>query len=242
MIVALAIGVVSGIVLSIPPGPLSAAVVKHSIGQGFRSGFLVALGGAVMDIVYVLVAAFASSALVTALFDLATGSVWPFLVFQILCIAILLVMGIRYIRQRHEPNTEERILKVEEAQERKAERLGHPSPFVVGVLIAVANLAAPTFIPSMISTISYLQANGWLSGRADDNVAYACGFGVGTVCWFSIVAKLLVRHRLRFTPGVLSTIYRFAGATFIVCACVLTYHVVMSTDWTILIPPSLNNQ
>jgi len=234
MVTSLLLGILSGFVLSIPPGPLSAAVTKHSVGHGFRAGLMIALGGAAMDIVYVLIAAFASSALVVALVNLVTGSGWPPFLFQVLCIAILLVMGVRYMRQKHHPEVEEKILKAEQAQEEKARKLGYTSPFFIGVLIAVANLAAPTFIPSMISVVSYLQANSWLSGNAGDNVTYAFGFGIGTTCWFSLVARMLVKHRSKFSPDVLSTIYRFAGGTLIFCACVLTYHVVMSTQWSML--------
>ena len=61
-----------------------------------------------------------------------------------------------------------------------------------------------------------------------------CGFGTGTTLWFSLVARMLVKHRSKFSPDVLSTIYRFAGGTLIVCACILTYHVVMSTNWAML--------
>jgi threonine/homoserine/homoserine lactone efflux protein len=234
MVSALVLGIICGFTLSIPPGPLSAAVTKHSVGHGFRAGLMIALGGAAMDVVYVLIAAFASSALVVALVNLVTGSGWPPLLFQVLCIIVLMVMGIRFMRQKHHPDAEIRILKVEQAQEEKAKRLGYSSPFFIGVLIAVANLAAPTFIPSMISVVSYLQANDWLSGRADNNVAYALGFGLGTTCWFALVARMLVKHRSKFSPDVLSTIYKFAGGTLIVCASILTYHVVVSTNWSML--------
>ncbi|MEK9136143.1 MAG: LysE family transporter [Bacteroidota bacterium] len=234
MITALLLGIVSGFILSIPPGPLSAAVTKHSVGHSFRSGFMIALGGAAMDIIYVLIAAFASSAIVIALVDLITGNGWTLLGFQVLAILVLLFMGVRYMRHKHTPAEESKILRVEEAQEQKAQKLGYPSPFFIGVLIAVANLASPTFIPSMISVIGYIQANGLLSGRAYDNVAYALGFGAGTAVWFTLVAKVLVQHRSKFSASVLSNIYKFAGGTFILCACVLTYHVVMSTDWSVL--------
>ena len=56
MIGALFLGVLSGFVLSIPPGPLSAAVTKHSVSRNFRTGMMIAMGGAAMDIVYVLIA------------------------------------------------------------------------------------------------------------------------------------------------------------------------------------------
>jgi threonine/homoserine/homoserine lactone efflux protein len=230
VIAALLAGFISGIVLSIPPGPLSAAVVKHSISHGFRSGLLVALAGALMDILYVLVAAFASSALVSALVRLVTGNGEIMLALQVVCILGLVVMGIRYMRHQHDA-AEGRILKVEEAQEAKARKMGYSSPFLVGVLIAVANLASPTFIPSMIGVISYIEARHLIELGIVNNVVYAIGFGVGTAFWFAAVSRVLSKHRRKFSPAVLTGIYRFAGGTFIVCAAVLTYHVVISTDW-----------
>lgn len=229
MISALLLGVLSGFVLSVPPGPLSAAVTKHSITHDLRAGVMIALGGAVMDIFYIIIAAFASSAIVSWLFDLVTGNGTLLLTFQLIIIVLLSVMGIRYMRHAVGSKVETRILKREQAQEDKARRLGYSSPFFIGVLIAVANLASPTFIPSMISAVSYLKAAGWLSPRAEDNVMYALGFGIGTLCWFALAAKVLVKHRRKFSPSIISTIYRVAGATFLVCACALTYHVVIST-------------
>lgn len=234
MVMALLLGVLSGIVLSIPPGPLSAAVTKHSVSESFQSGFMVALGGAVMDIIYVMIAAFASSAIVTTVINLVTANGWILLGFQIACILALIVMGIRYLRHKQDPAEESHILKVEETQEANARRLGYSSPFFVGILIAVANLASPMFIPSMISVVSYIQANGLFHRNAGDNVAYAFGFGIGTTCWFTLMVSVLVKYRSKFSMNVLANIYRFAGGTFIVCACLLTYHVVMSTDWSLL--------
>lgn len=234
MIPALLLGILSGIVLSIPPGPLSAAVTKHSVSESFRSGFMVAVGGAVMDVVYVMIAAFASSVIVTTIINLVTANGWLLLGFQVICIIALFVMGIRYMRHKQDPTEESRILKMEETQEEKARRLGYSSPFFIGILIAVANLASPMFIPSMISVVSYIQANGLLHRNAADNIAYAFGFGVGTTCWFALVIRVLATYRSKFSMNVLANIYRFAGGTFIVCACLLTYHVLMSTDWSLM--------
>jgi threonine/homoserine/homoserine lactone efflux protein len=233
MISALLLGVLSGFVLSVPPGPLSAAVTKHSIIHDMRAGVMIALGGAVMDVLYILIAAFASSAIVAWLFDFATGNGLLLLVFQSAIVVLLVVMGVRYMRHTPGPHRmEDKILKAEQVQEEKARRLGYSSPFFIGILIAVANLASPTFIPSMISVVSYIKANGWLSPGVEDNVMYAMGFGLGTLCWFALAAKILVKHRRKFSPSILSTIYKFAGATFIVCACLLTYHVAVSTHWS----------
>jgi threonine/homoserine/homoserine lactone efflux protein len=234
MIPALLLGIASGFVLSIPPGPLGAAVTKHTVSYNFRSGFMVALGGGMMDTVYVLIAAFASSAIVTALVDLLKGHALVLVAFQVACIVVLLVMGIRYIRHKQDPGEETRFLELEETQEAKAQRLGYSSPFFVGVLIAVANLASPMFIPSMISVVSYIQANGLLDHKAGDNVAYAFGFGIGTACWFALVARMVIKYRTKFSMSVLSNIYTFAGGTFLLCACVLAYNVIMSTDWSTL--------
>jgi len=234
MISALFLGALSGFVLSLPPGPLGAAVAKHCVSHSLRAGVMIALGGAVMDVVYILIAAFASSAIIVWAVGLVTGNGWLLLVFQVVITVLLLGLGIHYMRHKPDPKEEKKILRVEKQQEEKARKLGYRSPVFIGVLIAVANLASPTFIPSMISVVGYVKANGWLGSTVLDNVMYAVGFGAGTLSWFGLVARVLAKHRAKFSPSVLSGIYKFAGGTFIAGACVLTYHMLMSTNWSML--------
>jgi hypothetical protein len=115
------------------------------------------LGASAMDSLYALLAAFASSALVGALWGLVLHHAWVLLIFQGGCIAVLVVMGLRYCR----------LTTPGKAACAQPETRGHPpgdtSPYLRGVLLALTNLASPTFLPSLIFAMSLLQVRGWVA-------------------------------------------------------------------------------
>ncbi|MBI4535860.1 MAG: LysE family transporter [Ignavibacteriae bacterium] len=235
MVAAILLGIVGGFVLSIPPGPLAVAVSKQGLEGHFRPAFLIALAAAIMDVFYILIAAFASSAIIVALRDLVNSNGWFLLVFQILCVGVLLFLGIRYFRQKKPRPEEARFIRREEEQEQRARQMGHPTPFFIGLLIAVTNLATPTFIPSMIAFVGYLQANGLLSHDVGVKVLFSLGFGVGTSLWFVVFLRILIKHRAKFSTSMLDIIFKFAGATFILFAALITYNVIITTEWSTLL-------
>jgi threonine/homoserine/homoserine lactone efflux protein len=235
MLSALLLGLAGGFVLSIPPGPLSMAVAKQGLEGYFRAGFMIALGAAAMDVFYTLIAAFASSAIVVALTSLVAHNRWLQLGFQLACIIILLVLGIRYLSHKHNLAETDSLMRKELAQEEKAKKMGHSSPFFLGILIAFTNLASPTFLPSMIGFIGYLHANDLLSGGVGDNTVFSAGFGLGTSLWFFILLRVLLKNRRKLSGDFLSNVYRFAGSTFILFAALITYNVIRSTEWGALL-------
>jgi arginine exporter protein ArgO len=80
MVTALLVGLVVGFVLAIPPGPIAMACVQQGLAGQAREGLALVLGASAMDIVYALLAAFASSALVEALWGLVLHHAWVLLV------------------------------------------------------------------------------------------------------------------------------------------------------------------
>ena len=70
MILTLLIGLVVGFVMSIPPGPISIAIIRQGIeGKSYR-GSRVAIGAALIDVLYAFIAAVASSAIIGKVSDL----------------------------------------------------------------------------------------------------------------------------------------------------------------------------
>jgi threonine/homoserine/homoserine lactone efflux protein len=82
MVRSLLVGLVVGFVLAIPPGPITIACLRQALAGQTRDGVALALAASAMDIVYALLAAFASSALFAALRDMVTGNAWYLLAFQ----------------------------------------------------------------------------------------------------------------------------------------------------------------
>jgi threonine/homoserine/homoserine lactone efflux protein len=184
-----------------------------------------------MDIVYSLIATFASSAIVVALERLIKETQWFPVLFQVACIILLLFLGIRYFAsERCEKATNESV-KTEREQEERARKMGHATPFFIGILIAITNLATPTFLPSMIAFVGFLHGIDWLQRGVLHSAVFSVAFGVGTLLWFFCVLRVLLRFRKSISGNFIQNIYRFAGGTLITFAAVIAYHTVTTTQW-----------
>jgi threonine/homoserine/homoserine lactone efflux protein len=225
------LGIAGGFVLSIPPGPLAIAVTKQGIEGHFRSGLMLVFGAALMDVVYILISTFASSAIVVALEQLIKQTLWFPVLFQIACIILLLFLGIRYFTPERCEQTTNQNEKAERAQEERARKMGHATPFFIGLLIAVTNLATPTFLPSMIAFVGFLHGSGWLQRGMLYSAVFSVSFGLGTLLWFFCLLRILMRYRKSISGNFVQNVYRFAGGTLIAFAAIIAYHTVTTTQW-----------
>lgn len=229
MIGSILIGLVVGFGMSIPPGPISVAVIKQGVQGNFATGIRIGIGASLIDCVYALIAAFASSALVLKFQTFLAGHAWFELAFQIACIAILIVLGRKYFHAtsddlRH--STEE-----EEERENRARKFGFSSAFMVGILMAVMNLANPSFLPSLIAVAGFIQAKNWLVNGLVGSGLYALGFGVGVFIWFYVLLRLIIRMRSKLPVSYFTYVFKFAGGAFYLFALILAVRVFLSTDW-----------
>ncbi len=62
-------GILIGIIVSAPVGPIAALVIQRSLNKGFQSGFITGLGAAFADIVYAVIAGFSISFISDFLID-----------------------------------------------------------------------------------------------------------------------------------------------------------------------------
>lgn len=230
MIIALAVGLAAGIILSLPPGPIAVAVVHQALDGRLRRGVGIAAGAASMDACYTLMAVYASSAFVTSLKEFIAANPWVLLVVQVLAVCIFVLMGLRYIKinQGAVQKAEEK----EHKQEERAERLGGGrNPYLTGIMMSIINLPSPTFLPSLIGLAAWMHAQGYIGTSIGANILYSIGFGLGAGVWFIIILRLLRMLRSRLSETFITRIYQFTGASFFVFAAVLLVNVLLSTDW-----------
>ncbi len=229
MILAAIAGIVLGFSLSIPPGPISVAVIRKGMEGDPEGARLIGIGAAAIDIVYALIAAFASSAILRSVGDFLDGSVWFALIFQIVCIGILLFLGYRYFHATARDVTES--AQHEEEQESTARRFGATSGMMLGVFMAIMNLANPSFLPTMIAVAGALHAEGILTPDPVANTLYSVGFGIGVLLWFLVLLKIVVYMRKRLPLAYFRYIFRFAGGAFYLFALIIGVRVAIATDW-----------
>jgi hypothetical protein len=116
-------------------------------------------------------------------------------------------------------------------QEAQARTRSAASPSLLGVLLALAALASPTFLPTLIFLTGVVQARGWVGTDVGAHVVYAIGFGTGSACWFVLLLRTLMPLRARLSPQVLPRLSRVAGGAMLLCAGILAYHLVTATPW-----------
>jgi len=226
MVTALLVGLVVGFVMVMPPGPIAMACMRQALAGQTKEGLALGLGAAVMDSGYALLAAFASSALVEALWDMMMHHAWALLAFQGGCIVVLVVVGLHYCRSsRHGGAARAR-------PEARGRLHGDVSPALSGVLLALTTLANPMFLPSLIFVMSLLQVRGWVGHAVGDHIMYALGFGGGAALWYVLLLRTVTHLRAQFSPTVLPMLARVAGGVLLLCAGLLTYTVVMTTAWS----------
>jgi threonine/homoserine/homoserine lactone efflux protein len=229
-VTALLAGLVVGFVLAMPPGPIAIACIRQALAGQARYALALAIGAAAMDVVYALLAAGASSALLVSLGAMVTDNAWSLLAFQVGCIVVLAVLGLHYVRSAtHRVDARAR---QEEAQEEQARPRDSSSPYLIGVLIALTNLASPTFLPSLIFVMGFVHARGWVGHDVGENALYAVGFGTGAALWFGLLLWALTTLRAKLSPNFVPMLSRVAGGAFLLFAVMLTYHVVTATAWS----------
>ncbi len=230
MILAPLAGIILGFFLSIPPGPISVAIIKKGIQGEKKFGQMIGGGAAAIDILYALIAAFASSAIVTTLGDFVRGNQWFELLFQIACIIILALLGYRYFHATADDMADQNA--EEEEQEEKARSLGAKSGLMVGVLMALMNLANPSFLPTMITVAGFLHAEGILSSNPLVNTLYAVGFGIGVFLWFLLLLRIVIHMAERLPLAYFNYVFKFAGGAFYLFGAIIAVRVAITTDWT----------
>lgn len=228
MITALIIGFVTGFLISIPIGPVSASIINRTLRYGARNGMYVSLGAGLMDLIYCGGAA--------QIHQFLQESPLINLIFQICGLIVLTIIGIKTVKTRTEvdPETEETDRETQLEAERKIKLLrisqtGFLAPFVMGVILYASNFAA---IPEWITISALWREAGLLEEGILVNGSFALGAGLGTLGWGSFLVRFIERRRRGFKPAFLQKVNMAAGGALIVFGIYFGIVIVRDTNWT----------
>lgn len=227
MLIALILGAVIGYVLAIPPGPIGMASIRTGVNDGWRQAMKLAIGAGIFDLLYCALAMMATSAIVGLMDD--WGTQWPLLrpAFQVLVVVIMVVFGVHQMRVKA-PET--RLVPSKRVGSIVSKAASH-GPFFVGVGFAVANLANPTFIPSLAAMTAFVLKSDLYESTIWSNVAFSVGFGVGNVMWLFTLVRIVLAFRERMTPMFIKRIQQVSGATLIGFGTFYGIRVLIITKW-----------
>ena len=234
MIFALPLGVIIGIVLALAPGPVAISAMKLSMNKGEREGILFSLGSGLMDFLFCAFAIFATSAIMSALGNFSTEHPFLILTIQLLIVLGIILYGVyqfKTIKNISDKAVPEQVSK----KQTFLDRLKSRGPFFIGIAIALANIASPTFLPSLGAVTIWMQKLNLYTVGVLSNFLMALGFGIGNFLWLYIIVRMITHYKNKFSENFIAILYKFAGYTLIGFGTILGYRVIVFTKWSDII-------
>ena len=209
----LARGGLAGLVVCVPPGPMSTLCVSRCVRRGFVEGFAVAAGSALGDATYVALAAFG-----VASFSDSIGGAPRVVAF--VAAPFLLWMGVRMLRQAR------RAAEPTCADAPPAPRVDASRPLTAAATGYAMALGTPGTLPALVALLAALGPSPGIGVGLAAPFLTTAGALAAALLWWSGVAVLVCRYRA-VVAGRLHLIDA-AGGALLVVASVAALHVAIS--------------
>ncbi len=205
--VALLTGFISGLLLSIPLGPINLTIMNEGARRGFKWAFLVGLGATAMDTVYCAIAFTSFSALFRVRWIESCMEVFSF--------AFMLFLGIKFLMA----TTVVAPLPIGRTARRIEERLegkfhAH-SAFMTGMVRVACNAGVLVFWTILAANF---MSRGWVRPRWDGKLACIAGVALGTGLWFLLFSRGVSLGHGKFSKQTLLRIEHLSGVALVVIA------------------------
>lgn len=202
-------GLISGIVLSVPVGPINLTIMNEGARRGFHWALLIGLGATVMEVIYCTIAFTGFAAFFQAGWVKASMEVFSF--------AFILFLGIKFLAARtvaaplHISNAADRI------EERIEEKLHPQSAFMTGMVRVAGNVGVLLF---WIILAANFMSRGWVNPTWSSKLACVAGVGVGTGAWFVGLSWGVSRGHGKFSERTLLRMEQFSGVVLLSIALI----------------------
>lgn len=200
-------GLLTGIIISIPIGPINVTVVSKGFKQGFKNAFAVGLGASSMDFFYCSATMLGLSAIVHKL--------EVNIIFQVIGFFLLLYLGIKDVATKVENFRYESVVP-------KNGRFH--SAFLLGVFMYVSN---PTLVAFWITLSGMIQSSSAIVSGVGDGALFALGVGSGTALWYYSLLKAIFLKRDSFKAETLTILSRISGFIMLAFSSYIGYQLLV---------------
>lgn len=195
-------GFISGLLLSVPIGPINLTIVNEGARRGFKWGALIGLGATVMEVFYCFIAFTSFAGLVTDGIASVLG---------IASFLFMLYLGIKFLLAK--PAMPARVEQVADRIEaRIEERFPTHSPFMTGLVRVMGNVGVLAF---WVLLATNFMSRGWVSPDWPGKCACVAGVGLGTGLWFLCLSWVVSLGRGKFSEATLLRTERISGVVLL---------------------------
>jgi threonine/homoserine/homoserine lactone efflux protein len=197
------VGVIVSYIVAMPIGPVNVAIVQTSLLRGYRSAYSLAVGSAVAELGYCLLAV---GGLRLLLSDEHPWTQWVPQLLHIASVPLLIGLGIYYYRKTPKSPVAEPV---------QALTVSVPDRYRDFGLGFLLNLLNPALFPLWLAISAWLTTQEWIDTQWPHPLIYAAGVGVGTFALHYTVARLAERFQPNLSPHRQKLIQQLVGLFFL---------------------------
>lgn len=192
------VGLLVGIIICIPPGPITLAITHFTLRHQTRPALAIATGGSIMDVIYFWMVAEGMNEF--ALLN-QTHQRSPYS--TIISASTLILIGLWAIISK--PKSHSLASNMHDQQ-------SWWSGLLIGAGLYISN-------PSLIVTISMIvwmiKNHQWWPDTPIDRMILAIGVGLGGICWFLLLIQIIQKLKSRISLSTEKKIQQMAGLLLI---------------------------
>ncbi len=201
-------GFISGLLLSIPVGPINLTIMNEGARCGFKVAFLIGLGAVLMEVIYCAIAftgfaSFFGGRLVKATMELSS-------------FVFMLYLGVKFLSARNIP-------AVNRIEERIEERLHPHSAFMVGFVRTMGN---PGVLLFWIILAANFISRDLVKPNGPGKLACILGVAGGTGVWFLGLSWAVSLGHKKFSERTLLRMEHISGLCLLALAVGHGTHIV----------------
>ena len=208
-LLAILTGFVSGLLLSIPVGPINATIIHEGARRGFKWGALIGIGASLMEVIYCAIAfssfaSFFSRGIVQAAMELVS-------------FVFMLGLGLKFLTVKSVPHAS----KVEEKIEIKL----HPhSAFMTGFIRVMAN---PGVLLGWVILGAHFLSREWVEPTWESKGFCVVGVLLATLFWFLGLSWAVSLGHKKFSDKTMVRMQKGSGICLLVFAAINGIHMIM---------------
>ena len=200
-------GFISGLLLSIPVGPINLTIMNEGARRGFGWAALIGLGAVVMEVIYCAIAFTSFSNLFGNRFIKSGMELFSFV--------FMLYLGVKFLRAKTIP-AHGRI------EERLEQRLHPHSAFMTGFVRTMGN---PGVLLFWIILATNFMSREWVTPDMRGKGACIMGVAVGTGVWFFGLSWAVSLGHKKFSEKTLLKMEHFSGICLLSLAVAHGLHI-----------------
>jgi threonine/homoserine/homoserine lactone efflux protein len=203
-------GLVSGILLSIPVGPINLTILNEGARRGFKWAALIGLGATVMEVIYCFIAFTGFASFFTRGYVKAAMELFSFV--------FMLFLGVKFLLSKSVKSPPVHLgAAADRIEERLEERLHPHSAFMTGLVRVMGNVGVLVF---WIILAANFISREWVTPDWPGKLACVAGVAVATGGWFTGLSWLVSLGHGKLSEKTLLRLEHGSGVGLLVLALI----------------------